>query len=182
MMPATLWRGGRVVRGVIVGLCLGLFFGVLAWLDAGMALAGAVVFVVVGVGSGVWVAVRSRRFWPGADELTGDQRMTVVSAARHGSRVGGQALTPAVIDYVRGLHAAAETRRLWRWLVVALLVIAIGMAVWDAVAGSVGNVVVSVVYLALLCVELFWWPARQVVLLHNADRAAALSRPTEKSD
>lgn len=172
-MPAIVWRGGAVSRGAIVGLCLGLFFGVLAWLDSGMPITGAIVFVVLGVGSGVWMARRMRRYWPGSAALTGDQRVAVVSAARSGTRVDDAALAPAVGDYSRGLRAAAEDGRAWRWLVVSILLVAVAMAVWDAAYGSWGNLIVSVVYLVLVALELFWWPKKVAGLLANADQATS---------
>jgi hypothetical protein len=38
------------------------------------------------------------------------------------------------------------------------------------------------VYLALLVIEVTWWPTRQEQLLTNADRAAKLADQTETSD
>jgi hypothetical protein len=40
------------------------------------------------------------------------------------------------------------------------------------VYGSWGNAIASGIYLALLAIEVFWWPKRQAQLLANADRAA----------
>jgi hypothetical protein len=42
--------------------------------------------------------------------------------------------------------------------------------------------VASCIYLALLGIELFWWPKRQEQLLSNADRAAEMARQTQFSD
>ncbi len=50
------------------------------------------------------------------------------------------------------------------------------MAVWDAAYGSWGNAIVSVIYLVLLLLEVFWWPKRQRQLLANADRAVQMAR------
>jgi hypothetical protein len=182
MVPALVWRGGPVRRGATVGGCAGLFFGVLAWLDSGMLLSGAIVFVVLGVGGGFWMARRMTRYWPGATELSGVQRVAVVAAARRGDRIGDDSLAPAVVDYGRGLHAAAEDGRPWRWVIVFVLVVAVAMALWDAVHGSLGNIIVSVVYLVLACLELFWWPRRSDELLANADRAAAMARQLDVPD
>ncbi|MGV0792311.1 hypothetical protein [Mycolicibacterium sp. XJ1819] len=57
-----------------------------------------------------------------------------------------------------------------------MLVVGVATALWDAVFGSWGNLVASGVYLALLVLELFWWPRRQRRLPGNADRACALVR------
>ncbi len=73
------------------------------------------------------------------------------------------------------LHLSTEDARLLRWLIVVLLVVAVAMAVVDAVFGSWGNVIASAVYLVALILEVFWWPRRRSTLLANADRAAALS-------
>ena len=172
-MPAALWRGGAFYRGVIAGVCLGLFFGVLAWLDSGMVLAGVAVLVALGIGFGVGIPLRMSRCWPAAHQLTGGQRVAVVAAVRHGERIDDGTLVPAVSEYVRGVHAAARRHRLARPVVVVLLAVAVTMSVWDATAGSVGNVVVSLVYLVLLLLEVFWWPRRLAELTERADRAAA---------
>lgn len=173
-MPASVWRGGSFLRGVTVGVCTGLFFGVLAYLDSGMLISGAIVFLVVGTGSGIWMGRRMARYWPGARELSGGQRVAVVTAARHGDRIGDDALAPAVVDYSRALHAAAEKERpLVRWALVVFLLVAAATAVWDAAQGSLGNIIVSVVYLVLAWLELFWWPKRRATLLANADRASS---------
>jgi hypothetical protein len=182
MMPAFVWRGGPVRRGVTVGVCAGLFFGVLAWLDSGMLISGAIVFVILGVGGGFWEARRMSRYWPGAAELSGAQRVAVVAAARRGDRIGDDSLAPAVADYSRGLREAADKGRPWRWVIVVVLVVAVAMALWDAVHGSLGNVIVSVVYLILAGLEMFWWPKRCDQLLTNADQAADMARQLDAPD
>jgi hypothetical protein len=158
--------------GGTVGLCL----GVLAWLDSGFLLTGVIVLVIVGTFYGIWMPRRMVRFWPGSEELTGDQRVTVVRAARRGERTDDVRLAQPVIDYGRALHVSAEKARLLRRVIVLLLVVAIGTAVWDAAFGSWGNVVVSGVYLVALLVEVFWWPKRQKQLLANADRAGDIAQ------
>ena len=138
-MPAVAWRGGPVRRGVTIAVCAGLFFGALAWLDSGLLIAGAVVFVVLGAGSGIWMTSRMSRYWPGSRELSGDQRVAVVEAVRRGHRIGDETLAAAVLGYARGLHAAAEKGKPWRWVLVFILVVAVATAIWDAVYGSIGN-------------------------------------------
>jgi hypothetical protein len=158
--------------GGTVGLCLGF----LAWLDSGFLLTGVIVVVIVGALYGIWMPRRMVRFWPGSTELTGDERVTVVRAARRGERIDDARLAQPVIEYGRALHASAEEARLLRWVIVLLLVVAIGTAVWDAAFGSWGNAVVSGIYLVALLVELLWWQKRQQQLLANADRAGELAR------
>ena len=177
ILPAIVWRGGPTRRAVTVGVCAGLLFGVLAWLDSGMLVSGAIVFVVLGVASGFWMGRRMTRYWPRTDELSGAQRVSVVAAARHGERISDDSLAPAIVDYTRALHAAADKDTpMRRAVVVFVLVVAAAMALWDAVHGSPGNAAASVVYLLLVGLELFWWPKRRGDLLSNADRATAMVR------
>jgi hypothetical protein len=122
------------------------------------------------------------RYWPGAKDLTGEERVTVARTARRGEQIADARLAQAVIDYSNGLHAAADKARPFRWVIPLVLVVAIGTAVWDAVYGSWGNVVVSGIYLVLLPLELFWWPRRQDQLVANADRAAEMARESQISD
>lgn len=160
----------------MLGVCGGLFFGIPAWLDSGMLIAGAVVFVVLGAVSGVWIARRMTKYWPGASALSAAQREAVVAAARRGDRIDrGAGLAPAVDAYRHALHAAAERGRPWRWFLVVVLLVAVGSTLWDATHGSPGNAIASVIYLAVVGLELFYWPKRTEVLLANADRAATLA-------
>jgi hypothetical protein len=181
-VPALVWRGGSFRRASTVGGTVGIAVGALAWIDSGILLGGVIAFVVTGVFYGIWMQSRMARYWPGAKDFTGEERVTVVRTARRGERIGDTRLAQAVIDYSRGLRAAAEQGRPFRWLVPLVLVVAIGTALWDAVFGSWGNAVASGIYLVLLPVELFWWPKRRDELLANADRAAEMARQTETSD
>jgi len=140
-------------------------------------LSGVIVLVVNGVIFGIWMARRMNRYWPGAKQLSGDERVTVVRTARHGERIGDARLAQPVIDYSTGMHTAAEQARSFRWLLIVILVVAIGIAGWDAVFGSWGNAVASAIYLVLLLIELFWWPKRRDRLLTNTERAAAVAAP-----
>jgi hypothetical protein len=174
-VPAFVWRGGFPRRALTVGGAVGIALGAMAWLDSGFLLSGVIVLVVVGAFYGIWMARRMARYWPGAKQLSGDQRVTVVRAARRGERIDDARLAGAVIDYSSGMHAAAETARPFRWLLIVVLVVAVGTAVWDAVYGSWGNAIASGIYLVLLAIELLWWPKRQAQLLSNADRAAGIA-------
>ena len=181
-VPAFVWRGGALRRALIIGGSLGIALGALAWLDSGFLLAGVIVLVILGVFYGIWMPRRMGRYWPGAKQLSGDDRVTVVRTARRGERIDDARLAQGVIDYRMGLHAAAEQARPFRWVLPLLLVVGVGTAVWDAIFGSWGNAVASAVYLVVLLIELFWWPKRQVRLLFNADCAAELARQKETSD
>jgi hypothetical protein len=172
-VPPFVWRAGALGRALTVGAGIGAFLGALAWLDSGIALSGAVVFVIIGSAYGIWMGRRMIRYWPAAAQLTGSQREQVVRATRSGRRVDEPALAAAVIEYRDGLHAAAEKTHRFGWLVGLVLMIALASAVWDALTGSVRDVVSSGVYLGLLAIELFWWPRQRDRLLRNADRAAA---------
>jgi hypothetical protein len=147
----------------------------MAWLDSGFLVSGVIVFVIIGVFYGIWMPRRMARYWPGAKQLGGDERVTVVRTARRGERIGDARLAQAVLDYSSGLHEAAEKARPFRWLLIVVLVAAVGTAAWDAVYGSWGNAAASAVYLVLLFIEMFWWPKRQAQLLTNADRAADIA-------
>ena len=171
-VPAFVWRGGFLSRALLIGVPVGTVLAALAWLDSGSVGVGVLVLIVVGTFYGVWMPYRMARYWPGAKQLTGADRVAVADAVRRGQRIGDERLAQAVFDYRNGLHAAAEKARLFRWFVLFLLVVAVGTAVWDAAFGSWGNAVASCVYLVMLGVELFWWPKRQDQLLANADRAA----------
>jgi hypothetical protein len=181
-VPAFVWRGGVLRRGLTIGPAVGIALGALAWLDSGFPLSGVIVLVIIGVFYGIWMPRRMARYWPAAKHLTGDERVTVVRAARRGEPVGDTRLASAAIDYSRGIHEAANKARPLRWLLIFVLVVALGTAVWDAVYGSWGNAVASGVYLVLLFLEIFWWPKRREQLLANADLAAGMAAVTETSD
>jgi len=178
----VVWRGGFAYRALTVGGVVGLCLGALAWLDSGFWQSALIVLVVVGVFYGVWTARRMKRYWPGAGDLTGQERVTVARAVRHGRPVDDARLAEAVIEYSRGLHAAAEKGRWLRWVLVFVLVVGVGTAAWDAVYGSWGNTVASAIYLVALVVELFWVPKWQERLLDNADRAADKVPPSDPAD
>jgi hypothetical protein len=174
-VPAFVWRGGFFRRALTIGGAGGIALGAMAWLDSGFLLSGVIVFVIISVFYGIWMPRRMARYWPGAKQLGGDERVMVVRTARRGDRVGDARLAEGVIDYSSGIHAAAEKARPFRWLLVFVLVVAVGSAVWDAVFGSWGNAAASAIYLVLLLIELFWWPKRQQQLLTNADCAAEMA-------
>jgi hypothetical protein len=174
-VPAFVWRGGFLRRALTVGGAVGIALGAMAWLDSGFLLSGVIVLVVVGAFYGIWMARRMARYWPGAKQLSGDERVTVARTARHGERIGDARLAQAIVDYSSGLHAAAERARPFRWLIPIVLVVSVGTAAWDAVYGSWGNAIASGIYLVLLAIEVFWWPKRQAQLLSNADRAADIT-------
>ncbi|ORA38563.1 hypothetical protein [Mycobacterium aquaticum] len=170
-VPAFVWRGGFFYRAVIIGGSVGLCLAVLALLDSGFWVAGVAVFVIMGVFYGIWMPRRMARYWPAAEQLAGADRVAVATAARGGVRIDDPRLVPAAVDYRRGMHAAADDARPLRWLFPVVLVVAAATAAWDAVFGSWGNAVASVIYLVALLVEMFWWPRRREQLLANVDRA-----------
>jgi hypothetical protein len=182
-VPAFVWRGGALRRAVTLGIAIGVFLGALAWIDSGMLLGGLIAVVITSVLYGIVMHRRMARYWPGAKQLTGDERVEVVGTARRGGHIGDARLAQAVIDYSRGFHDAAEKGRYFRWLLIFILVVAVGTTVWDAVFGSWGNAVASVIYLVLLLFELFWWPKRLEQLLANTDSAAdAAAHLVEQQD
>jgi uncharacterized membrane protein YfcA len=160
---------------MMVGGAAGIFLGALAWIDSGFLLAGLIVFVIIGAFYGIWMPRRMARYWPGAKQLSGTDRVAVVRAARRGERIDDARLAHGVVDYSNGLHAAADQARPLRWVLVFVLCVAVATAAWDAAFGSWGNTVASFIYLVLLLIELFWWPKRQEQLLANADRAKEMA-------
>jgi hypothetical protein len=176
------WRGGALRRAFTIGGVFGICLGAMAWIDSGLLLAGVIVLVIVSPFYGIWMHRRMTRFWPGAADLTSDERVTVVRAARRGEPVGDTRLSQAVIDYARGMHAAAETAWPFRWLVPLVLVVAVATAVWDGVFGTWGNAVASTIYLVALLLELFWWPKHRDRLLANADASAGIAEDVLRQD
>lgn len=162
-------------RVLVIGGAVGLSLGVLAWLDSGMLLAGVAVLVVVGSVYGIFMQRRMERFWPGAKDLDAPSRVLVANAARRGEQITDARLMQSVVDYRNGLQAAVDDARPIRWVIPLVLVVGIGTTAWDAAFGSWGNLIASVVYLAALLVEVFWWPKRQTAILDNADRAAEMA-------
>jgi uncharacterized membrane protein YfcA len=160
---------------MMVGGAAGIFLGALAWIDSGFLLAGLIVFVIIGAFYGIWMPRRMARYWPGAKQLNGTDRVAVVRAARRGERIDDARLAHGVVDYSNGMHAAADQARPLRWVLVFVLCVAVATAAWDAAFGSWGNAVASFIYLVLLLIELFWWPKRQEQLLANADRAKEMA-------
>ncbi|MDF2825919.1 MAG: hypothetical protein K0R68_3327 [Mycobacterium sp.] len=181
-VPAAVWQGGPLRRGFTVGIAVGLFFGVLTWLDSGMLLGGVLASAVTGIASGVWMSRRMARFWPAAEQLTGQQRHVVAATVRRGGRIADPALAPAVLACSRGMQAAAERGRPWRWVVVVVLLVVIIMALWDAVMGSVGNALASLIYLVLIGLEMSWWPNKRAELLTNAERASVAATQIQVGD
>jgi hypothetical protein len=175
-VPAFVWRGGFLRRALIIGGAVGVSLAALAWIDSGILLAGVMVLVIVGLFYGIWMPRRMARYWPGAKQLDGDDRVTVARTARRGERIGDARLAQAVVDYSQGMHAADEKARPFRWVLPLVLVVGVGTAVWDAVFGSWGDAVASGIYLVLLLLELFWWPKRRDRLLADADRAAEIAQ------
>lgn len=174
-IPAPAWRGGFALRALTTGGVVGICVGFLAAIDSGFWITGPIVLVVVGSLYGVLMARRMGRYWPGAKDLSGDDRVEVARAVRRGEATDDR-LSQSAIDYRDGLHAAAETGRWVRRVLIVVLVVGVATAGWDAVYGSWGNLVASVIYLLALIVEVFVLPKREARLLANADTAAALAR------
>ena len=83
-VPAFVWRGGRVRRALTVGFGVAVPLAALAWLDSGMWLSAVLVLIILAIFYGIWMTRRMARYWPGAEKLSGEERVTVVRAARHG--------------------------------------------------------------------------------------------------
>lgn len=110
-VPGIVWRYGPILRGVLLGVSVGAVLGALSWLDSGFLLSGVIVFVVLSVFYGWWMARRMARHWPSATQLSGSERERVARAARCGEPIDDPRLGPALTDYRNGLHEAAEKAR-----------------------------------------------------------------------
>ena len=174
-VPAFVWRGGFFRRALLIGGFLGIVLGAMAWIDSGLLLAGILAALSTGLIYGIWMPRRMARYWPGAKQLSGEDRVTVARTARHGEPIGDPQLAPAVIDYSNGMQASAEQAKPYRWVVPLILIVSIATALWDSIFGTWGNAIVSLIYLVALLLELLWWPKRRGRLLANGDRAADIA-------
>ncbi|AGB23213.1 hypothetical protein Mycsm_02888 [Mycobacterium sp. JS623] len=181
-VPAFVWRGDFLRRAVIIGGALGIVLGAMAWIDSGLLLAGILTVFMTGLIYGSWMPRRMRRYWPGAEQLSGEDRVTVAGTARRGEHVGDSRLAQPVVDYSAGMHAAAEQAKPYRWVLPLILVVSVATVLWDSIFGTWGNAIVSVIYLVALLIELLWWPKKRDELLANGDRAAEMARQTMISD
>ncbi|MDT5095759.1 MAG: hypothetical protein QOH60_5122 [Mycobacterium sp.] len=174
-VPAWVWRFGVFVRALIVTAAFGLVTGLLAYFGSNLWIAGVAAFVSIMVIYTPFLARRMVKLWPGAKDLSGDDRVTVVTAARTGADIGDSRLAPAVIEYSDGLKAAAD-RRLWRWFLALLGSAALVVAILDTLFSPVGEYVVSWLYFAYFPIEAWWWPRRQSQLVANAEEASEAAR------
>jgi hypothetical protein len=181
-VPAFVWRGGFFRRALILGGALGIVLGAMAWIDSGLLLGGILAVFITGLIYGIWIPRRMARYWPGAKQLSGEDRVTVARTARRGERIGDSRLAQAVIDYSKGMHASAEQAKPYRWVVPLILVVGVGTALWDSFFGTWGNAIASVIHLVALLVELFWWPKWRDKLLGNGDRAADIAAHVLKKE
>lgn len=174
-LPAWVWRFGLVGRALIFGAGLGVVLALLALIGSNSLLAFAAAFVSTTLFFAAIMARRMKKLWPGAAELSGSDRVKVVSAARTGTDIGESRLAAAVVEYSDALKTAAD-RRLWRWLIALFGVVAAVVAVLDTIYSPVGEAVVSWLYFAFFPIEAWWWPRRQAQLLTNAERAEESAR------
>ncbi|MDP9165765.1 MAG: hypothetical protein M3O32_06855 [Actinomycetota bacterium] len=117
-----------------------------------------------------------RRFWPGATMLSGPDRVAVVRAARGGHTIGETSLAEAVIEYSGGLRDAHDQARAYRWVMPLVAALSVTLALTDTFFGSLRLALVSWLWVAIIVVELLWWPRKRNDLLSNAGRAETLSR------
>jgi hypothetical protein len=176
LVPGWMWRRGSVSRAVAAGLGAGVFFGVLALVEAGSWAGAAVVFVVLSLLYGIRVARRMDRLWPGAKGMNRADRAAVVRATRRGEAIDDPRLAPSVVECAGALRRAAEEDRLRRWVVPLVTALAVALAVHDTVAGTTGETIASWLVVALFLGDLMWWPRRRARLLARADRAEASAR------
>jgi hypothetical protein len=175
VIPAWVWRGGPVFRAVSVGLPVGLFLGVLGFAESG-SVAALLAALVASPVYGIPMTRRMARFWPGAKELIGADRVAVVGATRRGDNCGEARLAHAVVEYSSGLREAHEQARRYRWIVPVVVAVSLVLAVVDSFVTSTRPALVSWLWVAIVAAELWWWPRRRADLLAKAERAEALAR------
>jgi hypothetical protein len=176
VLPCWVWRGGLGWRAVIIAVVAAIVLGAFAFGDSGSALGAVVAGLVAGSVTGIIMARRTAKFWPGAADLAGADRVSVVRAVRRGQPIGEARLASAVIGYAAGLRAArAEARRFW-WVLWLFAAVSVAFAVADTMFGPTRVAVVSWLVVAFFVVELLWWPHRQAVLVSNAEQAEKSAR------
>ncbi len=160
-------------RTVGVGLAAGVFFGALGFAESG-SVAALIALVVLGpFVFGIPMARRMARFWPGAKLLSGKDRVAVVRATRRGHNIGEARLAQAVIEYSSGLRDAHDHARRYRWVLPLVAALSLILASTDSFFGPIRLALVSWLWVAIIVVELWWWPRRRADLLSNAERAEA---------
>lgn len=176
VIPAWVWRGGPVFRTVGVGLAGGVFFGALGYAESGSVVALVALVVLGPFVFGIPTARRMARFWPGAKMLSREDRVAVVRATRRGQNIGETRLAHAVIEYSSGLRDAHDHARRYRWVVPLVGALSLILALTDSFFGSIRLALVSWLWVAIIVVELLWWPGKRADLLSNAERAETQAR------
>ena len=175
-VPAWVWCFGLFVRGLIVGFAVAVVPALLGLFGSNSPLIALIVLVVVWVVYGAFAARRMSKFWPGAKDLSGADRVAVARATRSGRDVGDLRLAPAVIEYSGGLRDANEHAPWARWLIVLLGLVAFGVAIADTIFSPPVEAVVSWLYFAFFPVEAFCWPRIAARLIANAKGAEESAR------
>lgn len=154
-----------------VGVPVGIFLAAFVFLESGLLVGALVAFVVLSAFYGVVMSRRMSRFWPAANELSADDRVALVRAARRGQDIPDARLAPAVVEYAEGLREARAQTRKYRWVAWLGAAAFLALAVVDCFLGPPRVTLVSWLFVAFFAIELFWWPKRQDQLLANAERA-----------
>lgn len=176
VIPAWVWRGGPVFRMVSVGLAVGVFFGALGFAESGSVVALVALVALGPIVFGIPMARRMARFWPGAKLLSGEDRVAVVRATRRGHNVSEPSLAHAVIEYGSGLRDAHDHARRYRWVLPFVAALSLILALTDSFFESIRLALVSWLWVAIIVVELLWWPRKLADLLSNARQAETLAR------
>lgn len=169
-------------RALGAGLAAGVFFGLFVLLESGAWAAAAVVLLVLTPLHGVRVARRMSRVWPAGGDLAPADRAAVVRATRRGETVAGPRLAPDVVRHAEALRVTAEQDRLRRWVMGLVAVVALALAGYDTVAGTAREALVSWLVVALVVLDLVWWPRRRDRLMTRVRRAEAAARAPERRD
>ncbi len=108
--------------------------------------------------------------------LSGPDRVAVARATRGGHTIGETTLAHAVIEYGGGLRDAHDQARPYRWIIPLVAALSVALALTDTFFGSLRLAVVSWLWVAIIVVELLWWPKKRDDLLSNVGRAETLAR------
>ncbi|MFI1535614.1 hypothetical protein [Streptomyces anandii] len=178
LVPGVVWQAGPVGRALGAGLAAGVFFAAFVLIESASWVAAAAVVVVLTPLHGIRTARRLGRAWPGAGELAPDDRAAVVRATRHGDPIGDARLAPAVLGYAEGLRRVCAEDQLRRWVVAAVGVLSLALAVSDTLTGSAGEAIASWLLLVLCVLDLVWYPRRRALLMERVARAETAARAT----
>jgi hypothetical protein len=134
-----------------------------------------------GVAFGGGIALLVWHGWPGAAQLESRERVAVVHAVRLGEGIGDPRLAPSVIEYSSIQRRYTEQNRRQQWVVLLLIGGNAIFAIRNTINGSTRHALGSWFLVALLTVQMVFFPRVQTRRELNADRAERLAREALES-